>query len=37
MSTGTILTVEDDADLREAVATALSTAGYRVLTAADGA
>ena len=32
----TILVVENDADLRDVVETALADAGYRVLTAADG-
>lgn len=37
MSTPTILTIEDDADLREAITTALSQAGYRALAADNGA
>ena len=37
MSNVTILTVEDNDDLREAIAAALGNAGYRVLTAVNGA
>lgn len=36
MSTATILTVEDDADLREAICTGLQDAGFTVLQAQDG-
>ncbi len=36
MSTAKILTVEDDADLREAIATALTAAGFNVITADNG-
>ena len=35
--TETVLVVEDDADVREFLATALGSAGYRVLAAPDGA
>lgn len=37
METATILTVEDDSDLREAIAAALGNAGFTVLSAANGA
>ncbi len=36
MSTAKILTVEDDADLREAITTALTAAGFNVITADNG-
>jgi CheY-like chemotaxis protein len=37
VSKGTVLVVEDDEDVLDAVVTALSSRGYRVVTARDGA